>query len=92
MATCTFWRRAFVLSTTCLQAELATAPSKVWEEWAAASFPLPERDFVYKGVDKLGYQLRPIPYKSVDLNLPWESFDIRHEFVYDYKSTLKQSA
>lgn len=92
MATCTFWRRAFVLSTTCLQAELATAPSKVWEEWAAASFPLPERDFVYKGVDKLGNQLRPIPYKSVDLNLPWESFDIRHEFVYDYKSTLKQSA
>ena len=37
-------------------------------------------------------QLRPIPYKSVDLNLPWESFDIRHEFVYDYKSILKQSA
>jgi transaldolase len=83
-----------------LQAELATAPSKVWEEWAAASFPLPEKDFVYKGVDKLGNQLRPIPYKSVDLNLPWESFDIRHElttkgiqqFISDYKSTLKQSA
>jgi transaldolase len=83
-----------------LQAELATAPSKVWEEWAAASFPLPEKDFVYKGVDKLGNLLRAIPYKSVDLNLPWESFDIRHElttkgiqqFVSDYKSTLKQSA
>ena len=83
-----------------LQAELATAPSKLWEEWAAASFPLPEKDFVYKGVDKLGNQLRAIPYKSVDLNLPWESFDIRHElttkgiqqFVSDYKSTLKQSA
>ncbi|HJY89940.1 MAG TPA: hypothetical protein VJ255_06655 [Candidatus Acidoferrum sp.] len=62
--------------------------------------PLPEKDFVYKGADKLGDQLRPIPYKSVDLNLPWESFDIRHElttkgvqqFVSDYKSTLKQSA
>jgi len=83
-----------------LQAELATAPSKVWEEWAAASFPLPEKDFVYKGVDKIGNQLRPIPYKTVDLNLPWQSFDIRHElttkgvqqFVSDYKSTLKQSA
>jgi transaldolase len=83
-----------------LQAELATAPSKVWEEWAATSFPLPEKDFVYKGVDKLGNQLRPIPYKSVDLNLPRETFDIRHElttkgiqqFVSDYKSTLKQSA
>jgi transaldolase len=83
-----------------LQAELATAPSKVWEEWAAASFPLPEKDFVYEGVDKLGNQLKPIPYKSVDLNLPWESFDIRHElttkgiqqFISDYKSTLRQSA
>src|SRR5215471_681520 len=83
-----------------LQAELATAPAMVWQEWAAASFPLPEKDFVYKGVDKLGNQLRAIPYKSVDLNLPWESFDIRHElttkgiqqFVSDYKSTLKQSA
>jgi transaldolase len=81
-----------LLAAVALQAELATAPSKMWEEWAAASFPLPEKDFVYKGVDKLGNQLRPIPYKSVDLNLPWESFDIRHEFVYDYKSTLKQSA
>jgi transaldolase len=77
-----------LLAAVALQAELATAPSKVWEEWAAASFPLPEKDFVYQGVDKLGNQLRPIPYKSVDLNLPWESFDIRHEFVYDYKSTL----
>jgi transaldolase len=37
---------------------------------------------------------------KVDLNLPWESFDIRHElttkgiqqFVSDYKNTLRQSA
>jgi transaldolase len=83
-----------------LQAELATAPSKVWEEWATASFPLPGKDFVYKEVDKAGNPLIPIPYKSLDLNLPWESFDIRHEltakgiqqFVADYKNTLKQSA
>ena len=89
-----------LLGTFALQAELTTAPSKVWEEWAAASFPLPEKDLVYKGVDKLGNQLKPIPYQSVDLNLPWESFDIRHElttkgiqqFVSDYKSTLRQSA
>jgi transaldolase len=36
-----------LLAAVALQAELATAPSKVWEEWAAASFPLPEKDFVY---------------------------------------------
>jgi transaldolase len=85
-------RTNHLLAAFALQAELARAPAKVWEEWAAASFPLPEKDFVYKGVDKLGHQRRPIPYNSMDLNLPWESFDIRQEFVYDYKSTLKQSA
>jgi transaldolase len=89
-----------LLGSFALQAELATAPAKVWEEWAAASFPLPGKDFAYKGVDKAGNQLRPIPYKSLDLNLPWESFDIHHDlttkgiqqFVSDYKATLKQSA
>ena len=83
-----------------LQAELATAPAKVWEEWAAASFPLPGKDLVYQGQDKSGNRLRPIPYESLDLSQPWETFDIRHElttkgiqqFVADYKSTLKQSA
>jgi len=77
-------------------AELVTAPSKVWEEWAASSFPVPEKDFMYEG-DK---QLRAIAYKALDLNRAWESFDIRHDltikgiqqFVADYKSTLKQSA
>jgi len=82
------------------KAELATAPSKVWEEWAASSFSLPGEDFVYQGTDKADKPLKPIAYKSVDLNRAWESFDIRHDlttkgiqqFVADYKSTLKQSA
>ena len=89
-----------LLGSFALQAELATAPSKVWEEWAAASFPLPGTDFVYKGLDKAGNELKAIPYQSLDLNRPWEDFDIRHELttkgiqqiVADYKSTLKQSA
>jgi transaldolase len=89
-----------LLASFALQAELVTAPAKVWEAWAGASFPSPGKDFVYKGVDKVGSPLRPIPYKSLDLNSPWESFDIRHElttkgiqqFVSDYKSTLRQSA
>ena len=82
------------------KAELATAPSKVWEEWAASSFSLPGEDFVYQGTDKADKPLKPIAYKSVDLNRAWESFDIRHDlttkgiqqFVADYESTLKQSA
>ena len=81
------------------KAELVTAPSKVWEEWVAASFPLPGADFVYQGADKADKQLKPIAYKPLDLNRAWESFDIRHDlttkgiqqFVADYKGTLKQS-
>jgi transaldolase len=82
-----------------LQSELATVPSKVLGEWASAGFPLPDRDFTYKGVDEGGKALRPIPYKELDLNLSWQSFNIAHElttkgiqkFVADYRSTLKPS-
>jgi transaldolase len=89
-----------LLGSFALRAELVTAPSKVWEEWTAASFPLPGADFVYQGTDKADGPLKPIAYKSLDLNRAWESFDIRHDlttkgiqqFVADYKSTLKQSA
>ena len=53
-----------LLGSFALQAELATAPATVWEEWAAASLPMPGKDFAYKGVDKAGNQLRPTPYES----------------------------
>ena len=83
-----------------LNAELATVPSKVLEEWAAKGFPLPDRNFTYRGVDANDKPLKAIPYKELDLNLPWQSFDIAHEltkkgiqkFVADYRSTLKRSA
>ena len=89
-----------LLGSFALETELVTAPGKAWEEWAASSFQLPEADFVYQGTDKADKPLKPIAYKSVDLNREWESFDIRHDlttkgiqqFVADYKSTLKQSA
>src|SRR6516164_2805994 len=89
-----------LLGSFALETELVTAPGKVWEEWAASSFQLPEADFVYQGTDKADKPLRSIAYKSVDLNREWESFNIRHDlttkgiqqFVADYKSTLKQSA
>jgi transaldolase len=83
-----------------LNSELATAPAKVWEEWARTRFPIPGRDFKYKALDKSGKKLQPIQYQQIDLNAAWESFDIAHElttkgiqqFVSDYKSTLTQSA
>src|ERR1700720_3159628 len=62
-----------------LDAELATVPSKVLQEWAAAGFPVPDYNFKYKPVDAKGKPLEPIPYKDLDLTLPWESFDLAHE-------------
>jgi transaldolase len=83
-----------------LSAELATVPSKVLEEWAAKGFPMPDRNFNYRGVDASGKPLKTIPYEELDLNLPWQSFNIAHElttkgiqkFVADYQSTLRRSA
>ena len=83
-----------------LSAELATVPTTVLDEWAATGFPIPDQDFRYKGVDASGKLLKAIPYKELDLNLPWQSFDLAHElttkgiqkFVADYQSTLSRSA
>ena len=63
-------------------------------------FPLPQPDFNYKGVDIEDRNLRPIPYRELDLSSPWDRFDIAHEltkkgiekFVADYESTLKRTA
>jgi transaldolase len=83
-----------------LAAELVTVPSKILEEWAAKGFPMPGPDFRYRGVDKAGKPPKTIPYNDLNLNLPWESFNIAHElttkgiqkFVADYESTLRRSA
>jgi transaldolase len=83
-----------------LHAELATVPAKVLEEWAAKGTPFPDDNFVYRPRDSKGNHLKPIEYKELDLNAPWESFDLRHElttkgiqkFVADYESTLRKTA
>jgi len=72
-------------------------PAKFLDEWAAKDFPMPDRNFSYRGVDASGKLLKAIPYKELDLNLPRQSFDIAHEltnkgiqkFVADYQSTLQ---
>jgi hypothetical protein len=56
-----------LLGSFALQAELATAPSKVWEEWAAAS-SIARKGFRVQGLDKAGNELRAIPDRSLDLN------------------------
>ena len=89
-----------LLASFALGVELATVPAKVIEKWSTSNFPMPARDFTYKAVDADGQILKPIPYKGLNLDLPWQSFDITHDlttkgiqkFVADYRSTLKRSA
>lgn len=83
-----------------LKAELATIPIKVLDEWAATGLPMPPQDFRHRGLNATGNLLKTIPYKELDLNLSWQSFDIAHElttkgiqkFVDDYQNTLRRSA
>lgn len=89
-----------LLASFALNAELVTVPAKILEKWAASGFPMPDQAFTYKPADAKGQPLKPIPYKELDLNQPWQSFDISHElttkgiqkFVADYRATLKRSA
>jgi len=74
-----------LLASFAMDVELTTVPAKVLAEWATRTFPMPDQHF---------------SYKELDLNLPWQSFDVAHEltkvgiqkFVADYRSTLKRSA
>ena len=73
-------------------AELVTVPAKILEEWAKEEMPLPPENFSYKPVGS------EIPYEALDLEQPWERFNIAHElttkgiqkFVSDYRSTLRK--
>jgi transaldolase len=73
-----------------LEADLVTVPAKILEAWAGRNFPLPSTDFVYKSSGRI------ISYLELDLNQPWESYDIRHElttkgldkFAEDYRKTV----
>lgn len=89
-----------LLAAFAFNADLVTIPAKVLEEWAAKGFPIPDDDFTYAGKTSDGQTLKPLPYKSLDLEQPWERFDIAHElttkgirrFVEDYQKTLKKIA
>jgi transaldolase len=76
-----------------LETELVTVPVKVLEDWASKGCPMPDSRFEYRAPGK------PIQYQMLNLNQPWESFDIHHEltrkglekFAADYHATLSQS-
>ena len=75
-------------------ADLVTVPAKILEQWAAEGMPLPDESFSYKAVGS------GIPYEQLDLEKPWEQFNIDHEltrkgiqkFVSDYRATLRKAS
>ena len=77
-----------------LGADLVTVPAKVLEEWVSKGRPLPTDDFEYQPIGSR------IEYQELDLEQPWQDFDIRHElttkgirkFVDDYRATLRKPA
>src|ERR1039458_3099074 len=81
-----------------LGVELVTVPTKILEAWAAQGFPIPDRNFVYRGVDAVGKPLKPIPYENLNLNKSWNAFTLRHDltrkgiekFVTDFEGTLRR--
>jgi len=87
-----------LLACLALGVDLMTVPAKVLEAWSATGLSIPDKRFVYKGVDSKGSPLRPIRYKELDLSNPWESFDLKHDlttkgierFVADFERTLQQ--
>jgi transaldolase len=93
-------RREHLLAAFALNCELATVPARILEQWAAEGRPMPDDNFHYEAIDADGKRLKAIPYRDLELNAPWRSFDIRHElttkgierFVKDYLSTLAPAA
>jgi transaldolase len=60
----------------CLQSPAITVPMKVFEEWAAQKFPLPDDSFRYDAGD-----LKPIPYQQISLDQDWRSYDLHHDLT-----------
>lgn len=58
-----------------LGSDIITSPLKILKEWHEKGMPLPQ-SFEYNGQN-----LQPIPYKDLDLNNDWKSFDIAHELT-----------
>jgi transaldolase len=59
-----------------LGSDIVTAPYKILKEWGEKGLPLPGPGYAY-----VADQLRPIPYRELDLTRPWRTFDIGHELT-----------
>lgn len=59
-----------------LGSDILTVPFQVLEEWAKEELLIPGKDFQYDA-----RALKGIPFKEIDLEKPWEEYDIFHELT-----------
>lgn len=59
-----------------LGADIITAPYKVLTEWADNGLSMPEQS-----LSTSDQSLSSIPFEGVNLNLPWQNYDISHELT-----------
>lgn len=59
------------LASIAYSADIITAPSKIYKEWAEKGMPIPHRNYIYNSGT-----LKTIEYKSLDLSKDWRTYDI----------------
>ena len=73
-----------------LDVDLVTVPSSILSQWAIAHFPVMGPPVMHRWIGDT------IPYENLDLEQPWESFDVSHSlttqgierFAHDYDQAL----
>jgi transaldolase len=59
-----------------LEADIITAPLKVYQEWAEKGMEIPKENYIYP-VENLA----KISYKNIDLTKNWQEYNIAHELT-----------
>ncbi len=59
-----------------LGSDIVTAPYEILKEWAEKGMPIPDAGFVYDAKN-----LKPIPYREIDLAKKWQDYDLRHDLT-----------
>lgn len=81
-----------LLASLAYQADLVTVPLGILKEWQEKNKPEPGVDYIYERND-----LKPIEYVGLDLDKPWQEFNISHEltdvgiekFVSDWNAMIE---
>jgi len=58
-----------------LRSDIITAPFKILKEWGEKGMPISPSDFKYKS------NLKPIPFKTIELKKPWQEYDVSHKLT-----------